>query len=179
MHECDASTSRQRASTSKHNPRVIPHKAWHICVNSPMCYKGNVFLCRRRIQGEGGKIEKKNSLKRGKNASFVQTVILEKKLSNTTSSHTACTGRSTIRPCSSSYLEQDFTHLVHFLPVCGTTDQLQGRMCGHEQGAWRRAQGSLTQGDYDAGDKHDSSQDDPGGAQCLIVCRGQNGLGLH
>lgn len=49
----------------------------------------------------------------------------------------------------------------------------------YEQEAWRRAQGSLTQGDYDARDKHDSSQDDPGGAQGLIVCRGQNGSGLH
>lgn len=32
--------------------------------------------------------------------------------------------------------------------------------------------GSLTQGDYDASDGHDGSEDDPGGAQRVVVYRG-------
>lgn len=31
--------------------------------------------------------------------------------------------------------------------------------------------GSLTQGDYDASDGHDGSEDDPGGAQRVVVYR--------
>lgn len=39
--------------------------------------------------------------------------------------------------------------------------------------------GSLTQGDHDASDGHDSSEDDPGGAQRVVVYRGQKGSRLY
>lgn len=51
-------------------------------------------------------------------------------------------------------------------------DQLQGGMCTRA-GAWRRPSVSLTQGDYNSRDKHDRSQDDPGGAQRVVVFRGK------
>lgn len=75
-------------------------------------------VCLYAEDASRGGLEKKKS---GRKLSLFKTAILEKKFSHTSgvspSSHTACTGRSPIKPCSSSYLEEDFTHFVHFLPV--------------------------------------------------------------
>lgn len=85
---------------------------------------GSVLICRRCIQGRVRK-------KRDRKLIFIQ--YWKRSFPHTSgvspSNHTACTGRSSIRPCSSSYLEEDFTHFVHFLPVWGITDQLHGVMC--------------------------------------------------
>lgn len=85
---------------------------------------GSVLICRRCIQGKVRKKEIGNSVlfNTGKEVFPAQVGV-------SPSNHTACTGRPASRPCSSSYLEEDFTHFVHFLPVWGITDQLQGVLC--------------------------------------------------
>lgn len=112
-----------RATVNTHQCKEQAHKktqpTYGLSYKTPRKLFHVLDMCQYAEDASRGGLKKNK--KRGRKLSFLQTAILEKKFSRTSgaspSSHIACTGTSPIRPCSSSYLEEDFTHFVHFLPV--------------------------------------------------------------